>query len=301
MIYGYCRISTKRQNIDRQVRNILSVYPKAKIVKETFTGTKFQGRKELDKILKKAKTGDTIVFDSVSRMSRTASEGFELYQTLYNKGINLVFLKEHYIDTDTYKQAVSNQLEMTGTDVDVILKGINEYLMILARKQIEIAFEQAEKEVQDLHQRTKEGIETARKNGKQIGQKKGATLTVKKAIYSKQIILKHNKTFGGSLSDAETQQMAQISRNSLYLYKRELKEETGLTIDVVKPAYTFTKIRKDYQTVGIGYLASTDDDHVSISFEHTDYKWCSIDELKDYLYDEIYQDIIYTLKEYTSI
>ena len=83
--------------------------------------------------------------------------------------------------------------------------------------------------------------------------------------------------------------------------KRELKEETGLTIDVVKPAYTFTKIRKDYQTVGIGYLASTDDDHVSISFEHTDYKWCSIDELKDYLYDEIYQDIIYTLKEYTSI
>ena len=56
MIYGYCRISTKRQNIDRQVRNILSVYPKAKIVKETFTGTKFQGRKELDKVLKKAKT-----------------------------------------------------------------------------------------------------------------------------------------------------------------------------------------------------------------------------------------------------
>ena len=83
--------------------------------------------------------------------------------------------------------------------------------------------------------------------------------------------------------------------------ERELKEETGLTIDVVKPAYTFTKIRKDYQTVGIGYLASTDDDHVSISFEHTDYKWCSIDELKDYLCDEIYQDIIYTLKEYTSI
>ena len=250
MIYGYCRISTKRQNIDRQVRNILSVYPKAKIVKETFTGTKFQGRKELDKVLKKAKTGDTIVFDSVSRMSRTASEGFELYQTLYNKGINLVFLKEHYIDTDTYKQAVSNQLEMTGTDVDVILKGINEYLMILARKQIEIAFEQAEKEVQDLHQRTKEGIETARKNGKQIGQKKGATLTVKKAIYSKQIILKHNKTFGGSLSDAETQQMAQISRNSLYLYKRELKEEieNSSIHDVIDGYNRFVEIIEKKQT-----------------------------------------------------
>ena len=92
-----------------------------------------------------------------------------------------------------------------------------------------------------------------------------------------------------------------VTASSCSFPERELKEETGLTIDVVKPAYTFTKIRKDYQTVGIGYLASTDDDHVSISFEHTDYKWCSIDELKDYLCDEIYQDIIYTLKEYTSI
>ena len=224
-IYGYCRISTAKQNIDRQVRNILAVYPKAKIIKETFTGTKFQGRKELDKILRRTKQDDTIVFDSVSRMSRTADEGFQLYQELFEKGVNLVFLKEHYIDTDTYKQAMSNQLEMTGTDVDVILEGINKYLMILAKKQIEIAFEQSEKEVQDLHQRTKEGIETARQAGKQIGQKKGATLTVKKAILSKQIILKHNKTFGETLSDSETQELAGISRNSLYLYKRELKEE----------------------------------------------------------------------------
>lgn len=224
-IYGYCRISTAKQNIDRQVRNILAIYPTAEMVKEIFTGTKFQGRRELDKLLKKIKQGDTIVFDSVSRMSRTADEGFQLYQKLYDEGIKLVFLKEHYIDTDTYKQAINNQLQMTGTEVDIILKGINEYLMILAKKQIEIAFEQSEKEVQDLHQRTKEGIETARRAGKQIGQKKGVTLTIKKAIFSKQLILKHNKTFGGTLSDRETQELTGICRNSLYLYKRELKEE----------------------------------------------------------------------------
>lgn len=224
-IYGYCRISTSKQNIDRQVRNILASYPEAKIVKEVFTGTTFYGRKELNKLLKKVKKNDTIVFDSVSRMSRTADEGFQLYQELFNKGINLVFLKEHYIDTATYKLALNNRLQMTGTDVDVILEGVNEYLMILARRQIEIAFEQAEKEVQDLRQRTREGIETARQEGKQIGQKKGKTLTIKKAIFAKQIILKHSKTFGGMLSDAEIQKQADISRNSLYLYKRELKEE----------------------------------------------------------------------------
>lgn len=52
--YGYARISTPKQNIDRQVRNILVSHPQAHIVKEVYTGTKFQGRKELDKLLNKA-------------------------------------------------------------------------------------------------------------------------------------------------------------------------------------------------------------------------------------------------------
>ena len=58
-IYGYARISTKKQNIERQVRNILAVHPDAIIVREVYTGTKFQGRKELDKILKLVKPTDT--------------------------------------------------------------------------------------------------------------------------------------------------------------------------------------------------------------------------------------------------
>ena len=68
MEYGYCRISTPNQNIERQVRNIKKLYPNAHIVKEVYTGTKFQGRKEFDKILRLIKDDDTIIFDSVSRM-----------------------------------------------------------------------------------------------------------------------------------------------------------------------------------------------------------------------------------------
>lgn len=172
MIYGYCRISTPKQSIERQVRNILAVYPSAKIVKETYTGTKFQGRKALEKILKRVKANDTIVFDSVSRMSRTADEGFKLYQELFEKNINLVFLKEHYIDTDTYRETLNNQLSMTGTEVDVILEGINKYLLLLAKKQIEIAFEQAEKEVQDLQQRQRKVLKPQDVRGNRLDRKK---------------------------------------------------------------------------------------------------------------------------------
>ena len=78
MEYGYCRVSTPTQNIERQVRNIVAVYPDAEIVKEIFTGTTFQGREKLEKLLKKVRRDDTIIFDSVSRMSRSADEGFAL-------------------------------------------------------------------------------------------------------------------------------------------------------------------------------------------------------------------------------
>lgn len=52
MEYGVARISTRKQNIERQVRNILGQYPGAKIIKETYTGTKLEGRKEFENLLK---------------------------------------------------------------------------------------------------------------------------------------------------------------------------------------------------------------------------------------------------------
>ena len=225
--YGYCRISTARQNIERQERNIRAAFPDAVIVKEVYTGTKFQGRKELERILDKVQTGETIIFDSVSRMSRDAEEGFSLYEKLFHKDVSLVFLKEPHINTETYKRAMMNQVTMTGDKVDLILDGVNKYLMELAREQIRIAFEQAQKEVSDLHQRTKEGIETARLNGKQIGQRRGTTYETQKARAAKDIIRRHNKSFGGSLTDDETMRQAGISRKSFYKYKRELRKMTA--------------------------------------------------------------------------
>ena len=100
MTYGYCRISTKKQNIERQERNIKAEFPEAIILKEVFTGTKIN-RKEWNKLEAILKDGDTVVFDSVSRMSRNAEEGFQTYEAMFNKNINLVFLKEPHINTST--------------------------------------------------------------------------------------------------------------------------------------------------------------------------------------------------------
>lgn len=233
-IYGYARISTKKQNIERQVRNIYAEYPTAKMYQEAYTGTKLQSREELQKILSKVQKGDTIVFDSVSRMSRNAEDGSKLYFELYDKGINLVFLKEHHIDTDAYKEAleasgikVNTDDSAEGTLVNDIMVAINKFMVAKVKADIMKAFDQAEKEVEDLHQRTKEGIETARLNGKAIGgaANAGKNRTSKKSIEAKEKIRKYSKSFGGQMGNVELMQFCNITEPTLLKYKKEIRQE----------------------------------------------------------------------------
>lgn len=223
--YGYCRISTAKQSIERQIRNIRSEHPNAVIVQEVFTGTKTDGRKKFESLLKTVKPGDLIVFDSVSRMSRNAAEGFKVYQDLFFKGIELEYIKEPQINTRTFRNALKSAVPLTGTNIDYILEGVNKFLLELAREQIRLCFEQAEKEVSDLHQRTREGIQTARLAGKQIGQKPGAKLVTKKSIKAKEEILKYSRDFNGSLNDTECIRLLGIARNTFYRYKNDLKDQ----------------------------------------------------------------------------
>jgi len=238
-IYGYCRISKATQNVERQIRNIKELYPDAVIYQEAYTGTKIDGRVQFNRLIRTVKDGDTIVFDSVSRMSRNADEGVKLYFELYNRGVNLIFLKERYINTSVYQENINQKIELTGSDEDVLFEGINKYFIKLAERQIRIAFEQAEKEIIDLRQRTKEGIEIARQQGKQIGQVQGATFKIKKKQPIQQIIQKYNKDFLGNLKDSDTMSIINgttyidangnkktyhISNNTYYKYKKELAE-----------------------------------------------------------------------------
>lgn len=228
-IYGYSRISTSKQSITRQNRNILELYPTAIIKEEVFTGTTTD-RPVWTKLLKDVKPGDTIVFDSVSRMSRNAEEGVKEYLELYEQGVTLVFIKEPHINTDTYKKALNVDLGIE-TDNEVlkpILNGVKKALEVLATQQIQIAFEQSEKEVNDLSQRTVEGLITAKANGKILGRRVGSKVETKKAVENKTKIIKLSKSFNGSLSDKEVLDLLSIDRTTYYRYKKQIKEELGV-------------------------------------------------------------------------
>lgn len=234
MIYGYCRVSTKHQRITRQVTNILELFPDATIVKEFYTGTT-QSRPKWDWLMKQLVPDDMVVFDSVSRMSRNAEEGFKDYKRLYEMGIILVFINEPLINTAIFESTKNNLLKIsvqTGNEaVDAYFAGnvtlINNLLMALAEEQIKSAFLQSEKEVTDLHTRISQGMRESKKNGKTIGLAKGTTLVTQKSVQCKSIIQKHSVDFGGSLSDKEVMTLCGISRNSYYKYKKELKLETA--------------------------------------------------------------------------
>ena len=164
-------------------------------------------------------------------MSRNADEGFKDYKMLYERGVHLIFLNEPLINTSVFDSTKSNLLSIdiaTGNAaVDSFFKGnirlINDFILALAEEQIKAAFDQAEKEVTDLHSSISQGIREAKKNGTKIGLSKGTTLITKKSIDCKAIIQKHSKDFGGTLDDPDVMKLCGCSRNSYYRYKRELK------------------------------------------------------------------------------
>ena len=98
--------------------------------------------------------------------------------------------------------------------------------MPLAEKQIQFAFDQSQKEVDYLHTRTREGMAKSGAGNKISISRKGLKIETQKAQEAKQIILKHNKGFGGSLTNEETWTLAGISKMTFYKYQKELITDT---------------------------------------------------------------------------
>lgn len=235
MVIGVVRVSTKNQHTDRQEYNILKIYPNAKIIKIIYSGAKVIGQKDFDKTMKQLQKGDLLVFDAVTRMSRNTNKGVALYEDLFKRGVDIEFLKDPLINTSVYRQTMDNQIQLqsqtgdeaTDTFVNSMIKIINDYNLALARKQVIEAFKQAQKELENIQQNTKDGMDLAKRNGKRIGTPKGTILTTKKSIEIKKVMLKHCEDFGGTLNDIECMNLTGVARNTFYKYKKELWAEYG--------------------------------------------------------------------------
>lgn len=231
-VYGYARVSTPHQSLDRQVTNIRAAYPNvSEIMTDKFTGTKMN-RPAWNRLIKKLAAGDTVVFDEVSRMARNAEEGFSTYRELFSRGVTMVFLKEAHINSDTYKASMEAQIpaiDVGGEEaeqelMDGIRDVLNRYIMRLAERQIKIAFSQAEKEVNFLHKRIAEGMEASGAGEKIAKARTGNKYETKKSKEKKVRIIQMAKDFNGTMPDKDVMKVLELSRNTYYKYKRQIIE-----------------------------------------------------------------------------
>jgi DNA invertase Pin-like site-specific DNA recombinase len=114
MIYGYARISTPHQNLQRQVDNLRAFDSTMEIVKETWSG-RTSDRPAYRRLTGRVREGDTIVFDSVSRMSRDADQGVKDYFNLSDRGVELNVI----LSSDS---ALQDRGEATGQDLTLMGK-----------------------------------------------------------------------------------------------------------------------------------------------------------------------------------
>lgn len=228
--YGYARISKPKQSLQLQIDAIKKMAADAVIFSEAYTGST-NDRPEWKKLLKKVEKGDTIIFYMVSRMSRSAEEGTKDYFDLYNKGINLIFIKDRHIDTESYKQS----FEKAGFSVDFdndgsaesnlitkILDALKEFMQAKVNDDIKKAFEEAEKELKNNHKRTSDGMK-ASGAGKKIAEARlGNRYETKKSKEMKGKIRKMAKCYDGTMTDKEVMETLKLARNTYYKYKREI-------------------------------------------------------------------------------
>lgn len=149
---GYVRVSSKDQNEERQIVNMRKIeIDERDIFIDKKTGSNMD-RENYQAMKRYARSGDTIVFDSLTRLGRTMNDILEEFKYYEEQKINLQFLKEPFINV-TYNGNATN---------DVIQSAIQK-----ATATILSAF--AEKERQDIRQRQAEGIALAKSQGKHLG------------------------------------------------------------------------------------------------------------------------------------
>lgn len=140
-IIGYARVSTKDQNLARQLKALNEAGCDV-IFQEKLTG-KNTDRLQYQAMMDAVKEGDTIIISELTRIARSTSDLFKIMEQLESKGVMLKSLKETWLDTTT----------ATGRLLFTIMAGISQF----------------EREL--MLERQSEGIQIAKENGVKFGVK----------------------------------------------------------------------------------------------------------------------------------
>lgn len=183
MTFGYARVSTEEQNLDRQI-DALKQYGIDELLTEKMTGTK-RNRPELNRLLDKVRRGDTVVIESLSRLGRSTKDLLSLVEQFDRDGVVLISLKEQ-IDIST----------PTGKLLLTVLSALCQFERDLTV------------------QRTNEGLQAARARGRKGGRPPKDKKTIEKALklYDAQ-----------SHSVAEICEICAIAQGTLYKALNERK------------------------------------------------------------------------------
>lgn len=189
MIYGYARVSTEGQCLDRQLDALIKAgVNKDNIYTEKMSGTK-SNRPKLKALLGAVEKGDTVIIESLNRLGRSSADLISLMQTFSDMGVTLISLKENL----DFSSAAG--------------KMIAQFLAVLAE------FERA-----TIVERVKEGVAAARARGRIGGRPATPEKILDKALTMYDM---HNLTV------TEICRACGISRPTLYkaLRERENKKE----------------------------------------------------------------------------
>ena len=200
MIIGYARVSSKEQNLDRQIKE-LKDFGCEKIFTEKYSGKNFQDRTVYHKMRNKLRFHDVLVVHDLSRFGRNKEEIKNEWQWLTEHEIDIVVLNMAILDTRKYKE-----LEGVGQLISDIVLSLLSWMVDEERERIKIA--------------QREGIDIAKRNGKFKGRptKYHKNATGKDKIIYNEIV--RNLQSGKSVMDIHVN--TQVSRNTIYRIKREL-------------------------------------------------------------------------------
>lgn len=184
-IIGYARVSSRQQDLDLQIE-ALEKYGCEKIYMEKESGAK-SDRPELQKALEYLRENDTLVVYKLDRLARSTFDLHKIAHQLTERKIGLVFIKEQ-IDFTT----ASGKLMFT------MLGAIAEFERDL------------------INDRTKEGIERAKKQGKHLGRYGKSEKDVKKALN----LFADRENNGLSVNDIV--KMTGVPRSTIYAKAKEM-------------------------------------------------------------------------------